>query len=98
MTERKTLDQLAEELLEASNRYHGNEIEHIKSSARYRIVGVHFRESDMALCVEYTPIRSPFYNLVKFARSVEEMDFGTRFVFIGGFVRGQAKLLTVEEA
>ncbi len=82
--ERKTLDQLAEELEAASDRYHGARIHHVKSGAEYSIVGVHFREHDMAICVEYTPVRSEFYNRVKFARSIDEMGFGIRFVFCGG--------------
>ena len=82
--ERKTLDQLADELLAASDRYHGARIHHVKSGGEYSIVGVHFRESDMAICVEYTPVRSQFYNRVKFARSIDEMGFGIRFVFCGG--------------
>lgn len=89
--ERKTLDQLAEELQEASQRYHGSKIEHTKSGARYRIIGVHHRESDMALSVEYTPLGA-FYNRVKFGRSIEEMDFGRRFVFQGDPVLGNAEL------
>lgn len=80
----KTLDQLAEELEAASDRYHNMLIKHQKSDGLYRIIGVHFRESDMAVCVEYTPIRSEFYNRVKFARSVEEMDFGNRFILSEG--------------
>lgn len=86
-TERKTYDQLADELEAASDRYHGSEIRHVKSGGRYRIVGVHHRESDMAVCVEYTPIGSAFHNRVKFARSIEEMGFGTRFVFVGGILK-----------
>ena len=82
--ERKTLDQLAEEMEVVSDRYHGARIHHVKTGAEYSIVGVHFRESDMAICVEYTPIRSEFYNRVKFARSIDEMGFGIRFVFCGG--------------
>lgn len=85
--ERKTLDQLADELEAASDRWHNSTIRHVKSGGDYRIVGVHFRESDTALCVEYTPIRSTFHNRVKFARSVEEMDFGTKFVFTGGYLK-----------
>lgn len=84
--ERKTLDELAEELWDASQRYHGAAIQHVKSGSDYRIVGVHHRESDMAICIEYTPIRSTFHNRVKFARSIEEMDFGNRFIFAGGLV------------
>lgn len=90
--QRKTLDQLAEELEAASDRYQMREVRHVKSGVRYRIIGVHFREHDMALCVEYTPMRSPFYNRVKFARSIEEMDFGTRFLFCGGHVSGNSEL------
>ena len=90
--ERKTLDQLAEELDSASDRYQMREVQHVKSGVRYRIIGLHFREHDMALCVEYTPMRSPFYNRVKFARSIEEMDFGTRFLFCGGHVSGNSEL------
>lgn len=86
-SERKTLDQLADEMEAASRRYHGSAIHHVESGCNYRIVGVHFRESDMALCVEYTPIRSAMHNRVKFARSIEEMDFGTRFVFDGGLLK-----------
>ncbi|WP_233713844.1 BRCT domain-containing protein [Aquamicrobium zhengzhouense] len=86
-SERKTYDQLADELQAASDRYHGSEIQHVKSGGRYRIVGVHHRESDMAVCVEYTPIGSTFHNRVKFARSIEEMAFGTRFTFVGGALK-----------
>jgi hypothetical protein len=86
MGERKTLEQLAAELSS-----HGHMLEsvvqHVKSGDQYRIVGIHFREHDMALSVEYTPMRSPFHRHVKFARSIEEMDFGKRFVFVGGVVR-----------
>lgn len=83
MNKAKTLGQLAEELEAASDRYHNMQIVHPKSGGHYRIIGVHFRESDMALCVEYTPIRSEFYNRVKFARSIDEMAFGTRFILQG---------------
>ena len=86
MSERKTLCQLADELDHTSQRLHGSMIHHVKSGEDYRIVGVHFRESDMAICVEYTPI-GEFYNQVKFARSIEEMEFGTRFVFKVGIVK-----------
>lgn len=87
--ERKTLDQLAEELEAAHQKYGGKRIVHVKSGGLYRIVGFHFRESDMALCVEYTPRKS---NRVKFARSIEEMDFGKRFLFCGGHVSGNSEL------
>lgn len=79
--DRKTLDQLADELLAASDRYHHARVRQVETGEEYRIVGVHFRESDMAICVEYTPIRSRFCNCVKFARSIGEMEFGTKFVF-----------------
>lgn len=85
-SERKTLDQLADEMEAASRRYHGSAIHHVESGSNYRIVGFHFRESDMALCVEYTPIPRRRRNCV-FARSIEEMDFGTRFVFDGGLLK-----------
>lgn len=81
MSERKSLDQLAEELEVACDTWIHRDIRHVKSGAQYRIVGLHFRESDMALCVEYTPVRSTFFNRVKFARSIDEMEFGSRFVF-----------------
>ena len=90
--ERKTLDQLAEELEAAHQKYGGERIIHVKSGSLYRIVGFHFRESDMALCVEYTPRKSDFYNRVKFARSIEEMDFGTRFVFGVSITLGNSEL------
>lgn len=86
MTERKTYEQLAAEL-SAVTHYIDSVVQHVKSGDQYRIVGVHFREHDMALSVEYTPMRSPFHRHVKFARSIEEMDFGTRFVFVGGSVK-----------
>ena len=94
--ERKTLDQLADELDAASKQWHNAEIQHVKSGGRYRIVGFHFRESDMALCVEYCPLDGlkeiGFHPAagtictvrVKFARSVSEMAFGSRFIFCGG--------------
>lgn len=91
MTERKSLATLADELSEASNRWNGSKIIHHASGDKYQIVGVHHRESDMAICVEYTPF-GEFFNRAKFARSVEEMGFGKRFLFIGGPVRGNAEL------
>lgn len=82
MTERTPLEQLATDLEATSCLYHGRKIRHVATGGLYRIVGVHYRESDMALCVEYTPLRSGFYNRVKFARSVPEMNFWERFVFV----------------
>lgn len=94
--ERKSLDQLADELEAASKQWHNAEIQHVKSGSRYRIVGFHFRESDMALCVEYClldglkeigshPAAGTICTArVKFARSVSEMAFGSRFIFCGG--------------
>lgn len=102
--ERKSLDQLADELSDTWNRWHGSVIQHVKSGGRYKIVGMHFRESDMALCVEYCPEEDEqligthraagkiFASRVKFARSVEDMNFGTRFVFVGGHAHGNAEL------
>lgn len=81
MSERKTLDQLATEI--ESCKFHNAMIQHVKNGDKYRIVDVYHRESDMALSVLYSPI-GDFFGRVKFGRSVEEMDFGTRFVFIGG--------------
>lgn len=85
MTERKSLEQLAAEIHEHAH-WLESVIQHVKSGDQYRIVGLHFREHDMALSVEYTPMRSPFHRTVKFARSIQEMDFGNRFVFVGGQV------------
>ncbi|QTG12377.1 hypothetical protein G6M86_03575 [Agrobacterium tumefaciens] len=86
MSERKTLEQLAAEI-SAHEDWIESVIQHVKSGDQYRVVGVHFREHDMALSVEYTPMKSPFHRHVKFARSIEEMDFGNRFVFVGGVVK-----------
>lgn len=83
MSQHKTLDELADEMEAASMRYHGQAIVHVKSGNRYRITGVNFRESDMAIQIVYTPIRSAFHNRVLFARTIEEMDFGTRFLIAG---------------
>lgn len=80
---KRSLEELAAELLAASNRWHGAKLRHIKSGKIYRVVGVHFRESDMLICLEYTPLGSEFYNRVKFARSIGEMAFGTRFTCLG---------------
>lgn len=82
MSERKTLEQLTAEI-SAHDHWIGADVEHLKSGGQYRITGLHFREHDMALSVEYRPIGSQ----VKFSRSIEEMDFGNRFVFVGGTVR-----------
>ena len=78
---RKTYEELAEEVHVASLQYHGQTVQHVASETQYRIIGVHHREKDMAVCVEYTPI-GKFYNQVKFARSIAEMDFGNRFVSV----------------
>lgn len=96
---RKKLDELAAELERAAHAWHNLDILHVKSRTKYRIVGFHFRESDMALCVEYCPSADLVEvghhpeggaiskARVKFARSVEEMGFGSRFVFAGGTVQ-----------
>lgn len=91
--ERKSYDELAAILTEASEQWHGKTIQHVKSGGLYDIVGVHFRESDMAVCIEYCPAEyreivgtyvTSMINIskVKFARSVEEMGFGTRFIVL----------------
>lgn len=79
MSERKSLADLAVELRNAELEYHGQRILHVKSGEYYRIAGVQFRESDMAIEVTYSP-QGEFYGQVRFARTVEEMDFGKRFV------------------
>lgn len=81
--ERKTLEELSRTLDHAS-RHVGSKLLHKKSGKKYRIVSVHFRESDMAICYVYTPIGSEFYNRVTFSRTEAEMDFGGRFLFDGG--------------
>lgn len=90
--ERKTLDQLAEELEAMTVRMRGNTVRHVKSGALYSITGVYFRESDMAMSVQYTPYDSRFYGRVIFGRTIEEMAFGTRFTFEGGHVSGNSEL------
>ena len=95
--ERKSYDDLAAILKEANERWIGQTIQHVKSGGLYDIVGAHFRESDMAVCIVYCPAEyrgtAGTYAMVKvntskvkFARSVEEMGFGSRFVFVGGSV------------
>lgn len=79
VSERKSLADLAVELRSAELDYHGQRILHVKSGEYYRITGVQFRESDMSIEVTYSP-QGEFYGQVRFARTVEEMDFGKRFV------------------
>ena len=79
VSERKSLADLAIELAEASLKYQGQRILHVKSGDFYRITDVQFRESDMAIEVTYSPL-GEFYGQVRFARTIEEMDFGKRFV------------------
>lgn len=79
MSERKSLADLAVELRDAELKYHAQRIAHVRSGEFYRITGVQFRESDMAIEVTYSPL-GEFYGQVRFARTVEEMDFGKRFV------------------
>lgn len=83
MTERKTLEELAAETHAAEERYCFSQILHVKSGNDYVITGVHHREHDMALSIEYSPL-GKHYMQVYFSRSLEEMDFGNRFVFVGG--------------
>lgn len=78
--ERKSRAELAVELRDAELKYHAQRIAHVRSGEFYRIIGVQFRESDMALEVTYSPL-GEFYGQVRFARSVEQMEFGKRFVF-----------------
>lgn len=77
--ERKSLADLAVELAEAQLAYQGERILHVKSAEYYRIIDVQFRESDMSIEVTYSPM-GEFFGQVRFARTVEEMDFGKRFV------------------
>lgn len=79
VNERKSLADLAVELNAAAQQYQGQRILHVKSGDFYRITDVQFRESDMAIEVTYSP-QGEFYGQVRFARTVEEMDFGKRFV------------------
>lgn len=85
---RKTMAELAAEISEAETRYCFNTIRHVKSGGEYVITGAHFREHDMALSVEYSPVDEDGYHKVYFSRSIDEMAFGTRFVFTGGIARG----------
>jgi len=78
--DRKSLADLAVELAEAGAKYGDQRILHIKSGDYYRIIGVQFRESDMALELTYTPT-GEFYGQVRFSRTVDEMDIGKRFIF-----------------
>lgn len=87
---RKTLEELAAEIAEAYRKYACSKVQHVKTGGIYMIVGAHFREHDMALCLEYSPDANP---KVFFSRSIEEMDFGTRFVFIGGPVKTKGSAL-----
>ncbi len=80
MSERKSLADLAVELGNAAQQYQGKRVLHVKSGDFYRITGVYFRESDMAVSVRYTPAGSEFHGQVEFGRSIEEMDFGKRFI------------------
>lgn len=53
---RRTLQDLAEETREAEDKWLMSTITHVKSGDLYMIVGIHHREHDMALSVEYSPI------------------------------------------
>lgn len=79
VSERKSLADLAVVLAEASLKYQGQRILHVKSGEYYRITDLQFRESDMSIEVTYSP-QGEFYGQVRFARTVVEMDFGKRFV------------------
>lgn len=79
VSERKSLADLAHSLNNVAQRYQGRRILHVKSGEYYRIVDVYYRESDMAPSVQYSP-QGQFFCQVKFGRTVEEMDFGKRFV------------------
>lgn len=89
MTERKSLADLSVELRKAERDYQGRRILHVKSAEYYRIIGVQFRESDMSIEVNYSPI-GEFFGAVRFSRTVEEMDFGKRFVIDEPKVGGRA--------
>lgn len=85
LMERKSLEELAQ-ILKLASPHVGSTIFHKKSGTSYLIIGVHFRESDMAVCYVYTPFKSEFSGKVRFSRSISEMDFGTRFIFTGHLI------------
>lgn len=80
---KRPVQELRDEL-SAYQKHIGSRVKHIASGGRYDIISVHFRESDMAVCFEYSPVGD---ELVRFSRPVSEMLLDGRFVFIGGVLR-----------